>query len=279
MTVSAPLRADGASAPLLPFPAGCVRARLVRRMKRFFVTARLEPQPGGPEGPEVLAHTNNTGTMLGLLRPGAPVLLSPALTPGRKLPWTLELIWRARDGNPRPPQPPDDPEAAAAAGFWAGVNTSVPNRMLEAAFRAGRLAWTRGYTVLQRERRRGESRLDACLEGPGLPRMWVECKNVTLVEDDAALFPDAVSTRGLKHLDTLIDIVRHGERGVMFYLVQRPDGRCFAPADPIDPAYAARFREAVRAGVEVHVHAARISVQGIDPGPELPLHPDCGTAL
>ncbi len=278
MSVPVPPSLHVASVPLLPFPPGCVRARFVRRMKRFFVTARLEPRPGEAEGPEVLAHTNNTGTMLGLLRPGTPLLLSPARTPGRRLPWTLELVWQARGGGCFPPQPPDAPDAAAGAGFWAGVNTAVPNAVLEAAFRAGRLAWAGGYVALQRERRRGDSRLDACLEGPDLPRMWVECKNVTLVEDDVALFPDAVSARGLKHLDALIDVVRRGGRGVMFYLVQRPDGRCFAPADPIDPAYALRFREAVRSGVEVHVHTARISVQGIDLGPELALHrePDAG---
>lgn len=258
---------DVSGAPLLPFPSGCVRARFLSRMKRFFVAAQLECGDG--EGEEVLAHTNNTGSMLGLLRPGVPLLLSPAATPGRKLSWNLELVWQSRSGGVFPPQPPDDP--SSGSGCWVGVNTSVPNKLLEAAFRDRRLAWTGSYTQFKREQRRGESRLDACLEGPGVPRLWVECKNVTLVEDEMALFPDAVSARGLKHLETLREICKTGERAAMFYLVQRADGRCFNPADMVDPAYAARFWEALDSGVEMHVHVARITVHGIDLGPELPL--------
>ena len=231
------------SRPLLPFPPGCVVARLVRREKRFFVHVLIDGKPD-------VAHTNNTGSMLGLLRPGAPVLLSPAQNPDRKLLWTLELVWcGGASGEGR--------------GFWAGVNTSTPNRMLEAAFRAGRLPWTAGYTAFSREKKRGESRLDGLFEGPGLPRLWVECKNVTMSEDDVALFPDAVSDRGLKHLGTLKDIVSSGERAAMFYCVQRPDARCFGPADMIDPAYAAGLYDAVAHGVEVYAHLADLSVEGI----------------
>ena len=164
-------------------------------------------------------------SMIGLLRPGAPVLLSPAQNPERKLRWTLELVWCG------------DPAAYPRGGFWAGVNTSTPNRMLEAAFRAGKLPWAEGYTSFAREKVRGESRLDGLLEGPGMPRLWVECKNVTMSEDDVALFPDAVSERGLKHLGTLKGIVAAGERAAMFYCIQRPDVCCFGPADMIDPAF------------------------------------------
>ena len=231
------------SLPLLPFPSGCVVARLVRREKRFFVHVLIDGKPD-------VAHTNNTGSMLGLLRPGAPVLLSPAQNPERKLRWTLELVW-CGTAYPR-------------GGFWAGVNTSTPNRMLEAAFRAGRLPWAEGYTAFFREKVRGESRLDGMLEGPGMPRLWVECKNVTMAEDDVALFPDAVSARGLKHLGSLESIVAAGERAAMFYCIQRPDACCFGPADMIDPAYAAGLREAVGRGVEVYPHLAVLSAAGID---------------
>ena len=201
---------------LLPFPSGCVVGRLIRREKRFFVHVLIDGKPD-------VAHTNNTGSMIGLLRPGAPVLLSPAQNPERKLRWTLELVWCG------------DPAAYPRGGFWAGVNTSTPNRMLEAAFRAGKLPWAEGYTSFAREKVRGESRLDGLLEGPGMPRLWVECKNVTMSEDDVALFPDAVSERGLKHLGTLKGIVAAGERAAMFYCIQRPDACCFGPADMIDP--------------------------------------------
>lgn len=237
--------------PLLPFPPGCVIGRFLRREKRFSVAAAL-----GPDGSRtVWAHTNNTGTMLGLLRPGAPVLLSPAVNRKRKLAWTLELIrtdWHL-------PQTGDKER-----GFWTGVNTSVPNRLLEAAFRAGRLPWARGYTRLIREQVCGDSRFDALLEGPELPPLWVECKNVTLVEDDIALFPDAASVRGVKHLRVLSEMAQSGNRAAMFYLVQRPDGRCFGPADMIDPAYAEAFALARRNGVEMYPHEAVLSLHGID---------------
>ena len=156
-------------------------------------------------------------------------------------------------------------------GFWVGVNTATPHRMLEAAFRAGRLPFVRGYTELRREAKRGQSRLDGLFTGPGLPPLWVECKNVTMVEDDAACFPDAASERGRKHLRELMDIVAHGERAAMFYLVQRPDGACFAPADFIDPDYAGLFAEALAAGVEMYPFRAVVSPAGIDLGEELPL--------
>lgn len=236
--------------PLLPFPPGCVIAHLVRREKRFFVHVLLE---GRPE----TAHTNNTGSMLGLLRPGQPVLLSPASNPNRKLRWTLEMIWC---GTPE-------------LGYWVGVNTAVPNRLLEAAFYAGRLPWAAGYTSFKREQKRGESRLDGLMEGPGKPRLWVECKNVTLVEDDVALFPDAVSERGLKHLKELGSIVAEGERAAMFYCIQRSDGHCFAPADMIDPGYAREFVQARSHGVEIYPHQTHLSPRGIDIRPCVSLAP------
>lgn len=259
-------------APLLPLPRACRVAAFVRRVKRFSV----ELETG--EGP-LWAHSNNSGSMLGLTRPGAPVILSPAAAPGRKLPYTQECVWLAERAVPGAERP-GAVEAAARAGnlppgpgFWVGVNTSTPNRMLEAAFRAGRLPFAAGYTELRREAKRGESRLDGLFTGPGLAPLWVECKNVTMVEDDAACFPDAASERGRKHLRELMDIVSDGSRAAMFYLVQRPDGHCFAPADFIDPGYAELFAEALAAGVEMYPFRAVVTPDGIDLGPELPLAP------
>ena len=148
--------------------------------------------------------------------------------------------------------------------------------MIEAAFLARRLGFAKGYTAIRREVRRGESRLDALLTGPSLPPLWVECKNVTLVEDGMACFPDAATVRGQKHLRELMDIVSSGERGAMFYLVQRPDGRCFGPAAFIDPAYAALFWQALRAGVEIYPYEGCLTEAGIGLGRLLPLaKPDC----
>ena len=262
--------------PLLPFTTPCVTGYFLRRHKRFSVAMLLR-------GEEIWIHSNNSGSMLGLLRAGAPVLASPAANPSRKLKFTQEAVWLADAPGRMPSLPPDGESAdaqgrrfsahAQAAGFWVGVNTAVPNRLLEAAFHAGRLNFTQGCTSLKREAKRGQSRLDACCTGPDLPPLWIECKNVTMVEDDVACFPDAATERGQKHLRELMDIVACGERAAMFYLVQRPDGHCFGPADFIDPEYARLFALAVRAGVEMHPYRAQVGPEGVELGGELPLAP------
>lgn len=254
--------------PLLPYPAHCAVGRFVSRHKRFSVALRLR-------GEETWVHSNNSGSMLGLKRPGMPVMVSPASNPQRKLAWTQEAVWMEW-GHPLPHfLEPCATEPAAydciPSGFWVGVNTSMPNRLLAAAFAAGRLPFAAGYTHLQREAQRGDSRLDACLTAPTLTPLWVECKNVTMVEDDVACFPDAATERGQKHLRALMDIVGHGERAAMFYLIQRADGHCFGPADVIDPTYAELFWLAQEAGVEIYPFRASITAAGIDLGELLPI--------
>ncbi|MDO9084517.1 MAG: DNA/RNA nuclease SfsA [Humidesulfovibrio sp.] len=272
---------------LLPFPPGCRVTQLVRREKRFTIVA-TDPDTGA----EVRGHTNNTGTMLGLLRPGTAALLSPALNPDRALKWTLEAL--ALPGTPPgdnalalPGTPPGDNALALAGSFraddapkgpWVGVNTQTPNRLLEAAFRARLLPEARGYATLTREAKAGASRLDALLTGGG-PPLYVECKNVTLVEDDQAQFPDAPTERGRKHLAELTRLVHEGCRAALFFLVQRPDGRCFAPAQAIDPDYASALAVALAAGVEAWVWRAQITPAGISLAERLPLAPDWATRL
>lgn len=202
------------------------------------------------DGGRFWVHCNNSGSMLGLLRPGAEVLVSPAQRAGRLLPYTLELV-RLR-------------------GFWVGVNTMTPNRLLRLGWEAEAIPETAPYDHFRAEARIGESRLDALLTGPDGP-LWVEAKNVTLVEDDVACFPDAVSIRAQKHLRELMDLTRQGARCACFYLIQRPDARCFAPADFIDPAFADLFWQALDAGVEVWPYVARVSPEGIGFGGRLPI--------
>ena len=233
---------------LFSYPEGCRIGRFLRREKRFFMVVDMD-------GREVVAHTNNTGTMLGLLRAGMPVLLSPATNPARKLKWTVEAVG-IRQGR---------------GFFWAGVNTSVPNRLLESMFRAGLLFWAEGYAHLKREAVNAESRLDGLFTGPNLPPLWVECKNVTLVEDGVAAFPDAVTSRGTKHLHTLMRLKAEGCRAVMLYVIQRPDGHCFDAADYVDPDYAEAMHEAVRAGVEVYPTVVHVREDGLHYGGLLPV--------
>lgn len=228
---------------LLPFPPGCRTARFRRREKRFRVEVDLD-------GVSTWVHCNNSGSMLGLLRAGCEVFISPAVRPGRRLDYTLEMVrW---------------------GGFWVGVNTLTPNRLLKRAWEKGLLSEAAVYTSMRPEATVNESRLDACFEGPS-GRLWVEAKNVTLVEDEVGCFPDAVTERGQKHLRELAALRRRGDRVACFYLIQRPDAKCFAPADFIDAEFARLFGEALDRGVEAWPYRAVLSLKGIGLGERLPL--------
>ncbi len=239
------------SPPLLYYPKGMRVGFFLRRHKRFSVAVLLD-------GAQTWVHSNNSGSMLGLLREGLPVLLSSANNPKRKLPFTQEAVWLPKTFGEW-----HEKDLADTEGFWVGVNTSMPNKILQAAFQAGLLDFAAGYTHLQREATRGASRLDARISGENKVPLWVECKNVTMVEDDMAMFPDACTTRGQKHLLELMDIVKNNERAAMLYIVQRADGKCFAPAEVIDPAYAKLFWQALEVGVEVYVLRVHVTTTGI----------------
>ena len=142
--------AASTAAPLLPLPPHCVVAAFVQRRKRFSVLLQHE-------GADLWVHSNNSGSMLGLTLPGCPVLASPAANPNRKLKYTQECVWLAQTATPENPAVQPRPRQSAS-GFWVGVNTSTPNRMLEAAFHAHRLPFAQGYTTLVREAKRGQSR-------------------------------------------------------------------------------------------------------------------------
>lgn len=228
---------------LLSFPPKSRVATFRAREKRFLIHATLDGAP-------VMAHTNNSGSMLGLLRPGMGIFLSPAATPGRKLPYTLELVRPGHD--------------------WIGVNTLTPNRLLKKAWAAGALPELAGYTDFRAEAVWGDSRLDAKLSGPD-GDFWIEAKNVTMVEDGVAAFPDAVTERGQKHLRELMELAKQGARVGVFLAVQRPDGACFGPADYIDPAFARLFWEAMDRGVEFFPYVVRATPDGIALGRRLPI--------
>jgi sugar fermentation stimulation protein A len=151
-----------------------------------------------------------------------------------------------------------------------GVNTMVPNRLVKAAILAGKINGLSFYDQIRSEVKYGSnSRIDLLLENGG-DRCFVEVKNCTLVTDGVAHFPDAVTSRGLKHLKELQNQVRLGDRAVMLYLVQRMDARLFRPADHIDPAYGKELRTAVRNGVEVMVYDVMLDLEGIRLNEPLP---------
>jgi len=206
---------------------------LLRRYKRFLADVRLD------NGETVTAHCPNSGSMKGCAIPGGRVLLSLSGNPKRKFPFTWEL--------------------AQTDGIWIGINTSRTNRLVQEAICQERIPELTGYTDIRPEVSYGTgSRIDLLLSGPS-GDCHVEAKNVTLAEGKKALFPDAVTTRGQKHLHELMAVVRSGGRGVIFFVVQREDTRDFSPADAIDPEYGRLLRIAVKGGVEALVYQAAVS--------------------
>ncbi len=195
-------------------------------------------------GHVVTAHCPNSGSMKTCCEPERPVFLSRSSNPNRRLKYTWELI--------------EMPTSLV------GVNTSVPNLLVkESAFR-GLVESLTGYEQVRSEVKYGvNSRIDVLLENEGAPRCYVEVKNCTLMEDRIAYFPDAVTSRGLKHLVELQEMVRTGNRAVMFFLIQRMDCEIFRPADHIDPAYGTELRTAVQNGVEILAYDVAIDLRGI----------------
>jgi sugar fermentation stimulation protein A len=209
----------------------------LRRYKRFFADVRLE------DGQEVVAHCANTGSMHGIAVPGSPCRVSMSDNPKRKLKYSLEQM--------------------CIDGDWIMVHTGRPNRIVEQAIADGRVPELAGYTEIRRERPYGtqRSRIDLLLTGEGRPDCYVEVKNVTLVQDGVAMFPDAVTSRGARHLEELAHVVGLGHRGVLFFHVARGTGAWVCPAESFDPHYAETLRAVVEAGVEVLAYRCDVGPQ------------------
>jgi len=217
--------------PLIP-------GTLISRYKRFLADVQLQ------SGEIVTAHCPNSGAMTGCSQPGRKVFISFHDDPGRKLKYTWQLI--------------DMPTSLV------GVNTMIPNRLVAQSIKQERIRDLLGYEHIFSEVKVGNnSRIDLLLQNSERDRCYVEVKNCTLVENGQALFPDAVTSRGKKHLLELQELVTRGYRCVMFYLIQRMDAEKFSPADKIDPGYGKEFRKAVSNGVEILVYDVRIDYEDI----------------
>ena len=129
-----------------------------------------------------------------------------------------------------------------------------------------------GYDTVSREVKVGtRSRIDLMLENKQGKRCYVEVKNCTLVEEKTARFPDAVTGRGLKHLNELKKLVGKGNRCVMFYLIQRMDAVEFKPADQVDPAYGKALRRVAKDGVEILAYDVKIDLKRIRIRKQIPV--------
>ncbi len=218
----------------MKLPQPLTEGRLVHRYKRFLADVELN------DGSVVTTHTANTGSMQQCALPGQRVLLSKSDNPKRKLAWSWELV--------------------RVNGHWVDINTHRANRVVEEALRANVIPGLQDYSV-RPEFPFADSRIDFMMEGPA-EKVLLEVKNVTLCcQPEIACFPDAVTTRGQKHLRDLMTAAQQGWRTVIFFLVQRGEAKAFTPADAIDAEYGRLLRQAVNCGVEALAYRTMISTQ------------------
>jgi sugar fermentation stimulation protein A len=220
------------------FTSPLVHGTLIKRYKRFLADVRMD-------GDEIITvHCPNTGTMLSCSAPDSRVCLSRSDNLKRKYPYTLEMV--------------------KVPSTWVGVNTARTNKLVVEAITKGQIAEFRGFDTIKTEVRTSDhTRLDLQVN-QATGSTFIEVKNCSLAVNRCAMFPDAVTTRGTKHLQELIRLTGEGRRAAIFFLVQRLDAERFSPAVHIDQNYGKALREAAAAGVMVLVYQAEVTPDGID---------------
>jgi sugar fermentation stimulation protein A len=151
------------------------------------------------------------------------------------------------------------------------LDTTLPNRLMGEALREGALDEFAGWTFQRAEFTMGRSRLDFLLAHEDGRQMALEVKSVTLVEDGVALFPDAVTERGARHVRELAEIAsRDGWEAAILFVLQRSDGREIRAARSIDPAFALALEEARDAGVRIYGRRCSVFPDRVELGPPVP---------
>jgi sugar fermentation stimulation protein A len=209
-------------------------ASFVERPNRFVIMARMGRRT-------VRAACRDPGRLGELLRPGARLLLEPSRDPRRSTAFTAVLVRHRRR--------------------WVSLIPALGNRIIESALARGAPGLP-AVRVVRREAPLGRSRIDLEVEGRG-GRALVEVKSATLVVAGRALFPDAPTRRGARHLRELAAHVRGGGRAFAVFVVQRDDALSLSPHAANDPAFAEALRAAKRAGVGLLAFVCRVTPGGI----------------
>ena len=221
----------------MEFTKSLIKGKLIKRYKRFFTDVRLEKET-------VTAHCPNTGSMKGLLDEGNEVYLLPNNDPKRKLKFGLEIIKSRKN--------------------LVGVNTHMANKIAQHGLENNLINELQNNDVIKPETFfNKETRFDFLLEKNN-QKSFLEVKNVTLFRDNnTAEFPDAVTTRGSKHLLTLIDAIKKGYKTYLLFLVQIQNMKYFKIAKDIDEQYYKNYLLAKKAGVIFLAYRCNISSKKI----------------
>src|SRR6267154_746382 len=240
-----------------------LEAVLVERRNRFLAICRLTG-PGAVPGTIVLAHVPDRGRCLDLLIPGRPLVLVEAQ--GRPGPIARRTGYTAILARARTPPSP-----------WVSLDPAGAPRLVEAALERGLLPSLRGYAVCGREislsrlRKRPRPRIDLMLQGPASRDVLCEVKSVGAARDGVALFPDAPTTRGLRHLAVLSRLARGGHPTALIFCAQRGDAIAVRADAEIDPLFARALRTASRAGVRLAAMACEATPVGMRLSGEIPV--------
>ena len=214
-----------------------IHGKLIKRYKRFLADVILD------NGDEITAHVPNSGAMTSCIEENCDIWVSFHDNPKRKLKYTLELTKMGEN--------------------LICTNTSIANKIAIEAIENGVIKELQGYSSLKPEQKYGQnSRIDILLENEK-QKCYVEVKSVSLKIDDYLAFPDAVTSRGTKHLNELAQMAKDGHRAVMLYVIQRTDDLPFKLACQIDKKYCEAFNEVTKNGVEVLVYKSHINLEEI----------------
>ena len=216
------------------------KAKLIKRYKRFLADVILEDKT------VTTIHVANTGAMKGCAEPDDTIWYSTSDNTKRKYPFSWELTHTKNN-------------------HFICVNTLRANQLVEEALNEGVMTELSGFSSLQREVKYGSenSRIDFLLKFEKQADVYVEVKSVTLLENDKGYFPDAVTTRGQKHLRELIEMVEQGYRAVLCFAVLHTGINSVQAAKHVDAKYAELLKEAVEKGVEVFAYKADITTSDI----------------
>jgi sugar fermentation stimulation protein A len=211
-----------------------LHVKFLKRYKRFFVDVIYQNK-------KLTVHCPNSGSMLGLLNKNSNAWISESKNPDRKLKFTLEIL---NDGKSN-----------------VGINTILANKIIEEAIINKKVKELKNYKEVKREVKFGDhTRFDFCIDN----RVFIEVKNVTLCrKKKIAEFPDAITSRGLKHLEELQKATKNGYKSYLIFLVQREDCNKFKIAEDIDQDYHKEFIKAKKNGVNFLAYSCKVNTKEI----------------
>lgn len=207
-----------------------VQGHFIRRVNRFIAEVFID-------GEVETVHVKNTGRLKELLIEGAEIALESRQNPNRKTKYSLIAVKKGSG--------------------WVNIDSQVPNAVVYDALLAGKIREFSGLTKVKREVTFGGSRFDIYFED-GIKKGFIEVKGVTLEKDGVAMFPDAPTERGTKHIYEMIKAVEAGYSGHIFFLIQMQGCLSFMPNGEMDSAFSEALKRADQAGVQIHAYDALI---------------------